>query len=314
MLCSSRGATSVLDKGGGVPREALQLHERKPDWLKIRLATSPTYEEVKGLIKAHNLHTVCREAQCPNMIHCFGRRTATFLLMGDICTRSCRFCAVKTGRPALPDPEEPERVAEAVKILGLKHVVLTSVTRDDLPDGGAEHFGETVRRIRLRIKPISIEVLIPDFKGSLEALRVVVDSRPEVINHNVETVPRLYPRVRPQARYERSLELLRRVKEENAVITSKSGLMVGLGETAGEVLGVMEDLRKAGCEILTIGQYLAPSPLHHPLVEYVEPDRFAFYKREGLARGFSSITSGPLVRSSFHAEESYLETRVAEGA
>jgi len=301
-------------KAGDTTSPAPGVKERKPDWLKIRLSTSPAYEEVKGLIRAHGLHTVCQEAQCPNTVHCFERRTATFLLLGDTCTRDCRFCAVKVGRPALPDSEEPERVAEAVKILGLKHVVLTSVTRDDLPDGGAEHFGETVRRIRLRVKPISIEVLIPDFKGSLEALRVVVDSRPEVINHNVETVPRLYPRVRPQARYERSLELLRRVKEENAVITSKSGLMVGLGETAGEVLGVMEDLRKAGCEILTIGQYLAPSPLHHPLVEYVEPDQFAFYKREGLARGFSSITSGPLVRSSFHAEESYLETRVAEGA
>jgi len=305
-----RGSVKVGDS----PQLPPEIKERKPDWLKIRLSTSPAYEEVKGLIRAHGLHTVCQEAQCPNTVHCFERRTATFLLLGDTCTRDCRFCAVKVGRPALPDSEEPERVAEAVKILGLKHVVLTSVTRDDLPDGGAEHFGETVRRIRLRVKPISIEVLIPDFKGSLEALRVVVDSRPEVINHNVETVPRLYPRVRPQARYERSLELLRRVKEENAVITSKSGLMVGLGETAGEVLGVMEDLRKAGCEILTIGQYLAPSPLHHPLVEYVEPDQFAFYKREGLARGFSSITSGPLVRSSFHAEESYLETRVAEGA
>jgi len=305
-----RGSVKVGDS----PQLPPEIKERKPDWLKIRLSTSPAYEEVKGLIRAHGLHTVCQEAQCPNTVHCFERRTATFLLLGDTCTRDCRFCAVKVGRPALPDSEEPERVAEAVKILGLKHVVLTSVTRDDLPDGGAEHFGETVRRIRLRVKPISIEVLIPDFKGSLEALRVVVDSRPEVINHNVETVPRLYPRVRPQARYERSLELLRRVKEENAVITSKSGLMVGLGETAGEVLGVMEDLRKAGCEILTIGQYLAPSPLHHPLVEYVEPDQFAFYKREGLARGFSSIASGPLVRSSFHAEESYLETRVAEGA
>ena len=305
-----RGSVKVGDS----PQLPPEIKERKPDWLKIRLSTSPAYEEVKGLIRAHGLHTVCQEAQCPNTVHCFERRTATFLLLGDTCTRDCRFCAVKVGKPLLPDSEEPGRVAEAVKILGLKHVVLTSVTRDDLPDGGAEHFGETVRRIRLRVKPISIEVLIPDFKGSLEALRVVVDSRPEVINHNVETVPRLYPRVRPQARYERSLELLRRVKEENAVITSKSGLMVGLGETAGEVLGVMEDLRKAGCEILTIGQYLAPSPLHHPLVEYVEPDQFAFYKREGLARGFSSITSGPLVRSSFHAEESYLETRVAEGA
>jgi lipoic acid synthetase len=241
------------------------------------------------------------------MAHCFERRTATFLLLGDICTRGCRFCAVKTGRPPLPDPEEPERVAEAAKILGLKHVVLTSVTRDDLPDGGAAHFAETARRIRSRVKPISIEVLVPDFKGRREALRVVVDSRPEVINHNVETVPRLYPKVRPQARYERSLEVLRWVKEESPTIARKSGLMVGLGETPREVLGVMDDLRKAGCDILTIGQYLAPSPEHHPVVEYVNPEQFAYYKQEGVARGFSAISSGPLVRSSFHAGESYRE-------
>ena len=303
-----------MDKGGGVPREALQLHERKPDWLKIRLTTSPTYEEVKGLIKAHNLHTVCREAQCPNMIHCFGRRTATFLLMGDICTRSCRFCAVKTGKPEALDSKEPERVADAVKTLGLRYVVLTSVNRDELPDGGAGHFAEAVRQIRLRIKPITIEALIPDFKGSREALRTVVEAHPEVINHNVETVPRLYREVRPQAKYERSLEVIRWVKDENPTITSKSGLMAGLGERPEEILGVMEDLRRANCSIMTIGQYLAPSSLHHPVVEYVEPDQFAFYKREGLARGFSSIASGPLVRSSFHAEESYLEARVAEGA
>ncbi len=294
-------------KAGDTPPRASGTRERKPDWLKIRLSTSPAYEEVKGLIRAHGLHTVCQEAQCPNTAHCFERRTATFLLLGDTCTRGCRFCAVKIGRPSLPDSEEPERVAEAMKILGLKHVVLTSVTRDDLPDGGAGHFAETVRRIRSRIKPISIEVLIPDFKGSREALRVVVDSRPEVINHNMETVPRLYPEVRPQARYERSLDILRWVKEESPTLTSKSGLMVGLGETVGEVLGVMEDLRKAGCEILTIGQYLAPSPGHHPVVEYVNPERFAYYKQEGLDRGFSSVSSGPLVRSSFHAGESYQE-------
>jgi len=234
-------------------------------------------------------------------------RAPDLLLLGDTCTRDCRFCAVKTGKPPLPDPEEPERVAEAVKILGLKHVVLTSVTRDDLPDGGAGHFAETARRIRWRVKPISIEVLIPDFKGSREALRAVIDSRPEVINHNVETVPRLYPEVRPQARYERSLDILRWVKEENSTIASKSGLMVGLGETPGEVLGVMDDLRKNGCEILTIGQYLAPSPGHHPVVEYVNPERFAYFKQEGVARGFSAISSGPLVRSSFHAGESYQE-------
>jgi lipoic acid synthetase len=283
------------------------IRDRKPDWLKIRLSTNPAYEEVKGLILAHGLHTVCQEAQCPNTAHCFERRTATFLLLGDTCTRGCRFCAVKSGRPSLPDPEEPERVAEAVKILDLKHVVLTSVTRDDLPDGGAGHFALAVRQIRSRMKAASIEVLIPDFKGSREALRVVVDARPEVVNHNVETVPRLYPEVRPQASYERSLNLLRRVKEEDSRIASKSGLMVGLGETPGEVLGVMEDLRKAGCEILTIGQYLAPSPEHHPVVEFVNPDRFAFYQQEGVARGFSAVSSGPLVRSSFHAGESYRE-------
>lgn len=294
-------------KAGDTPSPAPGFRERKPDWLKIRLSTSPAYEEVKGLIRAQGLHTVCQEAQCPNTAHCFERRTATFLLLGDTCTRGCRFCAVKTGRPSLPDPEEPERVAEAAKILGLKHVVLTSVTRDDLPDGGAGHFAETTRRIRSRVKPIAIEVLIPDFKGSREALRVVVDSRPEVINHNVETVPRLYPEVRPQARYERSLDVLRWVKEESPMTTSKSGLMVGLGETPGEVLGVMEDLRKAGCDILTIGQYLAPSPGHHPVVEYVNPERFTYYKQEGVARGFSAISSGPLVRSSFHAGESYQE-------
>jgi lipoyl synthase len=303
-----RGSVKV----GDTPSPTPGFRERKPDWLKIRLSTSPAYEEVKGLIRAHGLHTVCQEAQCPNSAHCFERRTATFLLLGDTCTRSCRFCAVKTGRPLLPDPEEPERVAEATKILGLKHVVLTSVTRDDLSDGGVEHFAETVRRIRLRIKPISIEVLIPDFKGSREALRVVVDSRPEVINHNVETVPRLYPEVRPQARYERSLDLLRWVKEENPRIASKSGLMVGLGEVPEEVLDVMADLRKVNCDILTIGQYLAPSPFHHPVIEYVNPEQFAYYKQEGMARGFSAISSGPLVRSSFHAGEFYQEAAGAE--
>jgi lipoic acid synthetase len=301
-------------EAGDTPLRASGIRERKPDWLKIRLSTSPAYEQVKGLIRDHRLHTVCQEAQCPNMAHCFERRTATFLLLGDTCTRGCRFCAVKSGRPSLPDPEEPERVAEAAKILGLKHVVLTSVTRDDLPDGGAGYFAETVRRIRLRVKPISIEVLIPDFKGSREALRTLVEAHPEVINHNVETVPRLYREVRPQAKYERSLEVIRWVKDEDPTITSKSGLMAGLGERPEEVLGVMEDLRRANCNIMTIGQYLAPSPLHHPVVEYVEPDQFSFYKKEGLARGFSSIASGPLVRSSFHAGESYLEARIAKGA
>jgi lipoyl synthase len=294
-------------KTGDIPLPAPGFRERKPDWLKIRLSTSPAYEEVKGLIRAQGLHTVCQEAQCPNTAHCFERRTATFLLLGDTCTRGCRFCAVKTGRPLLPDPEEPERVAEAAKILGLKHVVLTSVTRDDLPDGGAGRFAETVRQIRLKVKTTSIEVLIPDFKGSREALRVVVDSKPEVINHNVETVPRLYPKVRPQARYERSLEVLRWVKEESATIASKSGLMVGLGESPEEVLEVMDDLRKAHCDILTIGQYLAPSPSHHPVVEYVHPEQFAFYKKEALVRDFSAVASGPLVRSSFHAGESFQE-------
>lgn len=301
-----------MDKGGAIPLRVLSPHERKPDWLKIRLSTSPAYEEVKGLIKQHSLHTVCQEAQCPNMAHCFERRTATFLLMGDICTRSCRFCAIKTGRPLALDPEEPERVAEAVRILGLKHVVLTSVNRDELPDGGAGHFAETVRQIRVCIKPITIEVLIPDFKGDRKALQTVIESHPEVINHNVETVPRLYREVRPQAKFERSLEVIRWVKEEDPTITSKSGLMVGLGEKPEEVLRVMDDLRNSNCDIMTIGQYLAPSPLHHPVVEYVRPEVFVYYKKEGLERGFSSVASGPLVRSSFHAGESYLEATAAE--
>jgi lipoic acid synthetase len=250
-----------------------------------------------------DLHTVCEEARCPNMGECWEQGTATLMLLGDVCTRACGFCSVTTGRPVGLDTAEPERVAEAVARMGLRHAVLTSVTRDDLPDGGAAIFTETIERIHARVPGCSVEVLIPDLLGNWDALAVIMAARPEILNHNTETVPRLYRRVRPKAEYERSLELLERAKLLAPGRPTKSGLMLGLGETRDELLEVFGDLRAVGCDILTLGQYLQPTPRHLPIERYVAPDEFADLRREALALGFSHVEAGPLVRSSYHARE-----------
>ena len=274
---------------------------RLPPWFKVRIKRGPQYLELKQLVKELRLHTVCEEARCPNIWDCWNRGTATLMILGDVCTRSCGFCAVKTGGPTELDLEEPERVAEAVKALGLKHAVITSVNRDELFDGGAEIFARTIRRIREQIPGCRVEVLIPDFKGSEEALMTVLLARPDILNHNTETVARLYSTVRPQAKYQRSLELLCRAKEFGAV--TKTGVMLGLGETLDEVRAVMTDLAKTRCDILTLGQYLQPTQDHLPVARYYLPEEFLQLKAEGLAMGFCHVESGPLVRSSYHADE-----------
>lgn len=272
----------------------------KPDWLKVRIPAGEEFARLKNLMRGQNLHTVCEEARCPNVAECWNAGTATFMILGDVCTRSCGFCNVKTGRPTWLDKDEPRRVAEAIRAMGVRHAVITSVNRDELPDGGAEMFAETIRQARAMNPGITIEVLIPDFQGERWALEIVLNERPDILNHNTETVPRLYRKVRPQAKYERSLQVIRRSKE--AGMLTKSGIMVGLGETADEVLCVMKDLRAAGCDIMTIGQYLQPTTAHLPVDRYVSLEEFARYKLEGLAMGFVQVESGPLVRSSYHAE------------
>jgi lipoic acid synthetase len=259
---------------------------------------------VERLLDGLDLQTVCVNAKCPNLSECYGAGTATFMILGTICTRDCRFCAVESGRPQPPDPGEPARVAEAAKRLKLRHVVITSVTRDDLADGGASHFAQTVREVR-RACDASVEILTPDFKGDERSLDIVCngDGAPDVFNHNIETVPRLYPTVRPQADYARSIDLLRRVKEKWPRIVTKSGIMVGLGESGDEIFGVMDDLRAAGCDAITMGQYLQPSPAHLPVARFVEPDEFAGYGAAARRKGFRLVASGPFVRSSYHAGE-----------
>ncbi len=275
--------------------------ERRPDWLKVRAPGGETYENLKQLMRSKTLHTVCEEARCPNMGECWSHRTATFMILGDICTRSCRFCAVKTGRPLAVDWEEPRRVAEAVQNMGLKHVVVTSVDRDELKDGGASLFAATIRWI-YRLNPhVSIEVLTPDFKGDLEALKTVIDAKPTIFNHNVETAPRLYKKVRPQAIYTRSLKVLAASKQLNPDIPTKSGFMLGLGEEHDEVVQLLHDLREHDVDIVTIGQYLRPSFEHLPVLRYAPPEEFKEYAQIGKQLGFRHVESGPLVRSSFHA-------------
>ncbi len=279
----------------------------RPEWLKIRVKAGHDTEEVFKLLNSLSLHTVCEEAACPNLCECFGRKTATFMILGRMCTRNCTFCNVEKGGSAMllpPDAEEPRKVAEAVVKLGLRHSVITSVTRDDLPDGGAGHFARVIKEIRGLDGSVVIEVLIPDFEGNEAALATVAEAEPDIINHNIETVPRLYPGVRPQASYVRSLELLRRVKELDGKIITKSGIMVGLGEKREEVLGVLDDLRASGCDLLTMGQYLAPSVKHHPVIEYIHPDDFKYYKIEAESKGFRHVESAPFVRSSYMAEKS----------
>jgi lipoic acid synthetase len=277
--------------------------QRRPDWIRVRAPSGETVEWLRQMMRSKALHTVCEEALCPNLGECWGAGTATFLMMGDTCTRSCGFCDIKTGRPAPLDWLEPERVARAVQAMKLRHAVITSVNRDERQDGGAPIFAMVIRRIRELHPGCSIEVLIPDFKGSLDALRIVVDARPEILNHNVETVPRLFRKVQPQDRYEWAAATLSNAKRLDPEVLTKSGIMLGLGETLDEVQAVMRDLREWGVEILTLGQYLQPSKQHLPIERYVTPDEFAELKRYGLEIGFRWVESGPLVRSSYHAEQ-----------
>jgi lipoic acid synthetase len=275
----------------------------RPDWLRVRAPLGPNYTDLTRLVDNLRLHTVCQSARCPNIGDCWERRSATFMILGDICTRACGFCAIKTGRPLPLDREEPERVAEAVAYLGLRFAVITSVNRDELDDGGAEIFAETIRAIRRRSPETGIEVLIPDFEGNWDALAQVVDAHPDIINHNMESIARLYKIVRPQAKYHRSLELLRRVREMDPSIVTKSSMMLGVGEELDETRVAMQHLREVDCDVLTLGQYLRPSVKHIPVIRYVTPAEFDQLKVDGLAMGFKHVESGPLVRSSYHADE-----------
>lgn len=275
---------------------------RKPEWLKISIGANEHYTETKRIVESHCLHTICSSGRCPNMGECWGRGTATFMIGGNICTRSCKFCNTQTGRPLPLDPQEPTHVAESVRLMKLSHAVVTSVDRDDLPDLGAAHWAQTIREIRRLNPETTIEVLIPDFQGRRELVEQVIEARSDIISHNMETVRRISPLVRSAARYDTSLEVIRQIAASG--ITAKSGIMVGLGETPAEVEELMDDLRAAGCQIMTIGQYLQPSHRHYPVAEYVTPEQFKRYEETGLAKGFTQVESGPLVRSSYHAEKS----------
>ena len=274
---------------------------RKPEWLKISIGANERYTETKRIVESHCLHTICSSGRCPNMGECWGKGTATFMIGGDICTRCCKFCNTQTGKPHPLDMEEPTHVAESIALMKLSHAVITSVDRDDLPDLGAAHWACTIREIKRLNPETTIEVLIPDFQGRKELVSQVIEAQPEIISHNMETVKRITPLVRSAARYETSLEVIRQIADSG--ITAKSGIMVGLGETPEEVEELMDDLRRAGCQILTIGQYLQPSHKHYPVAEYVTPAQFASYKETGLAKGFDQVESAPLVRSSYHAEK-----------
>ncbi len=278
---------------------------QKPDWLKIKLPSGSGYRQVKQIVEGNQLHTICSSGRCPNMGECWGAGTATFMILGDICTRSCKFCATTTGRPQPPDAGEPAKVAESIRLMSLRHVVITSVDRDDLPDGGAGQWAATIREIK-RVNPqTTVEVLIPDFDGKPGLIALIAAEKPEIISHNMETVERLTPLVRSRAKYRTSLNVVRLIGLSGQI--SKSGIMVGLGETFEEVLQCMDDLLETGCEILTIGQYLQPTKKHLEVVEYLHPDKFEAFKREGLARGFRIVESAPLVRSSYHAEKHLIQ-------
>lgn len=294
----------VLNNAGGAVQKPQP--KKKPAWLRAKLPGGPGYTRLRSILSEHRLHTVCEEAGCPNMGECWARGVATIMILGDTCTRSCGFCNVKTGRPATLDKDEPRRVADSLRLMqqegGLRHIVITSVNRDELDDGGAAVWAETVLRTREACPGMSIEVLIPDFEGNWDALRLVIDARPEILNHNLETVPRMYPAVRPQARFDRSVELLRRCKD--AGLVTKTGIMVGIGERDDEVLDLMDDLQAAAqTDILTIGQYLQPTPNHLPIDRFVTPETFVRFRDQGLARGFKVVESGPMVRSSYHADK-----------
>jgi lipoic acid synthetase len=281
--------------------EPLPLNARKPAWLRAKIPGGPVYQETSQIVREHQLHTVCESAQCPNLGECWSRKTATIMILGNICTRSCGFCAVQTGRPTELDRDEPRRVAEAIRLMGLRHAVITSVARDELTDGGASIWAETIRAVREQNPHTAIEVLIPDFKGRWQDLETVLAAKPDILNHNVETVPRLHKKVRPQAKYERSLEMLRRAK--SAGFITKSGLMLGIGERDDEIDATLRDMAADHLDILTLGQYLRPSAQHLPLYRWVPPEDFARWKQFGLALGCSVVESGPLVRSSYHADE-----------
>jgi lipoic acid synthetase len=292
----------------------MTIDRKKPEWLKVRAPISKEYHETRTLMRDAKLNTVCEEAACPNIGECWAKGHATIMILGSVCTRACAFCNIKTGRPDLLDPHEPERVAESLKKLGLQHVVITSVDRDDLPDGGAEHFAQTINAIRKTSPGTTIEILTPDFLRKPGALEVVVAARPDVYNHNLETVPRLYPTVRPGARYFHSLNLLNRVKQLDPTIFTKSGIMVGLGEDKQEVYQVMDDLRSADVDFMTIGQYLQPTPKHHPLIKFVTPDEFKDFEKMGRGKGFSMISASPLTRSSYHAGDDFEKLKAARMA
>ena len=277
----------------------------KPAWLRRKLPSGPAYEQIRSMIGKGQLHTVCQEANCPNQFECFSARTATFLIMGATCTRNCRFCNIEGGHPAPIDPDEPRRVAEAAARMKLRYVVVTSVTRDDIGDGGASHFATTIQALRETIPGVQVEVLIPDFQGRRSALETVLAARPDVLNHNMETVRRLYPAVRPQADYDRSLELLARVMRIDAAIPAKSGIMLGLGEAEEEVRATIADIHATGCRMLTIGQYLQPTPRHLPVAAFIRPEAFDRWRRLAVDMGFAKVASGPFVRSSYHAGEMF---------
>ena len=283
---------------------------QKPKWLRRRLPTGSAYEKIKGMISDDRLHTVCQEAKCPNMWECFSQKTATFLIMGSRCTRNCRFCSVLPGPLEPPDPAEPVRVADMAHQMGLKYVVVTSVTRDDLSDGGASLFALTITAIRRKMTDACVEVLIPDFQGNRDALHTVLKARPDVLNHNIETVPRLYPRVRPEAEYQRSLDIIQWAHEYDSTLPTKSGLMLGLGEEDAEVENTLKDLQSAGCRILTLGQYLQPSKDHLPVERFIPPEEFETWRKKAIKIGFTEVACGPFVRSSYHAKELYQEIKV----
>ncbi len=273
---------------------------RKPSWLKVKLPTGENYRKVRQLVDSNKLHTICESGNCPNMGECWGEGTATFMILGNICTRSCSFCAVATGRANTYDLDEPMRVAEAIKLMNIKHAVITSVNRDELPDKGADVWADTIRLVKKLNPSLTMETLIPDFMGKWDLLYQVIDEKPEVVSHNMETVPRLYRKVRPQAKYERSLEQIKRTKERG--LRTKSGIMLGLGETENEILEAMDDLNSNGCDVLTLGQYLQPTKMHLAVEEFIHPEKFEYYKQVGLEKGFKYVESGALVRSSYHAE------------
>ena len=283
----------IIEKKSNLPR--------KPDWLKVRLPTGENYKKVRSLVDNYKLHTICQSGNCPNMGECWGEGTATFMILGNVCTRSCSFCAVATGRPISLDLDEPQRVAEAIFLMQVKHAVITSVNRDELPDKGAAIWHETVKLVKQLEPTPTIETLIPDVKADWAALEIMISAGQEVVSHNMETVHRLYRKVRPQAKYERSLEQIQRIKDFGK--RTKSGVMLGLGETEAEVLEIMHDLLLNGCDVLTLGQYLQPTKMHHEVLEFVKPEQFLFYKEKGLEMGFKYVESGPMVRSSYHAEK-----------